>query len=487
MLWIALYIPELSLQLAQRNSEAEGPLVIAAGPDNRPTVQYANQPAIDAGINAGMTIASSRALVNDLHIVTRAPDAEVIAIHNVACWASQFTPSVSIKDAEGVLLEVATTLLLHGGLATLLGKLRTGCQALGYHTFGGVAPTPLAAWIFAKAKSHGYSVRTCQTIAGIEARIGDLPLALLDWPHDTLSKLSSLGIVRFADCLRLPPDGFSKRFTEGRWSDLQRILGKVPDPRLYFVVPEHYRAHADFGFEINDAMALLFPLRRLLSELEGFLRARGAGIHCYRIVLTHAGKLPPTEMVVRVANTERKADRLLSLAREHLSRLVLPGNVLALGLAVDRLEEFKEVSGSWLPDPNEQSDSWYQLLDKLTARLGPENVYRVQAVEDYRPEKAWKSVAANAPWKTYKPKDIGRPRPVFLLPIPRKLLSDQGVPLCHGKINLITGPERIECGWWDGMPELRDYYVGRNMHGETMWLYQDHRIPGIWHLHGYFS
>ena len=79
MLWIALYIPELSLQLAQRNCEAEGPLVIAAGPDNRPTVQYANQPAIDAGIKAGMTIASSRALVNDLHIVTRAPDAEVIA------------------------------------------------------------------------------------------------------------------------------------------------------------------------------------------------------------------------------------------------------------------------------------------------------------------------------------------------------------------------------------------------------------------------
>ena len=111
----------------------------------------------------------------------------------------------------------------------------------------------------------------------------------------------------------------------------------------------------------------------------------------------------------------------------------------------------------------------------------------MQAVEDYRPEKAWKSVAANAPWKSYKPKDIGKPRPVFLLPIPRKLLSDEGVPLCHGKINLITGPERIECGWWDGMPEFRDYYVGRNMHGETMWLYQDHRTPGIWHLHGYFS
>ena len=487
MLWIALHIPELSLQLAQRNSEVEGPLVIAAGPDNRPTVLLANQMAMDAGITAGMTIASSRALVNDLQIITRTPETELLAIHNVACWASQFTPSVSIKDDEGVLLEVATTLLMHGGLAQLLGKLRSGCQALGYHTFGGVAPTPLAAWIFAKAKFHGYSVRTCQTVAGIEVRIGDLPIALLDWPHDTISKLAALGILRFTDCLRLPPDGFSKRFSEDRWSDLQRILGQLPDPRLYFVVPETYRATADFGFEINDAMALLFPLRRLLSELEGFLRGRGAGILAYRVILTHAGKLPPTELTVAMANAERKADRLLGLAREHLSRLVLPGNVLALGLVVDRLHPFKEVSGSWLPDPNEQSDSWYQLLDKLSARLGSDNVYRVQAVEDFRPEKAWKAVSANAPWKSYKPKDIGMVRPMLLLPIPRKLLADDGLPLCHGKINLLTGPERIECGWWDGKPAYRDYYVGRNPHGETMWLYQDHRVPGSWHLHGYFS
>ena len=234
-------------------------------------------------------------------------------------------------------------------------------------------------------------------------------------------------------------------------------------------------------------MALLFPLRRLLSELEGFLRGRGAGILSYRIVLTHAGKIAPTTLVVRVANAERKADRLLSLAREHLSRLVLPGNVLALGLEVDQLHAFKEVSGSWLPDPHEQSDSWYQLLDKLSARLGSDKVYRIQAVEDFRPERAWKSLPANAPWKSYKPKDIGMARPMLLLPIPRKLLSDEGLPLCHGKINLLSGPERIECGWWDGKPACRDYYVGRNPHGETMWLYQDHRVPGSWHLHGYFA
>ena len=487
MLWIGLYIPELPLQLAERGTGENYPLVISAGPENRPIVHIANQIAIDAGIKQGMTIAASRALVNDLRIVTRVIDAEKDAIHNFAAWACQFTPSVSLQGNEGVLLEVHSTLTMHGGLAALLGKLRKGCQDIGYHVFGGVAPTPLAAWIFAKAKFHGYSVRTCQDMAAIESRIADLPLALLDWPYDTLSKLSALGIVRFSECLRLPADGFSRRFSEKRWADLMRILGRLPDPRLYFSVPESYRARADFGFEVNDAMALLFPLRRLLSEMEGFLRARGAGVLNCRLVLEHSHKVASTPVVIGVAQPERKADRLLNLAREHLSRLALPATVLALSVEVDQIHNFKEVNGSWLPDPEEQCDGWYQLLDKLVARLGSENVYRMQVVDEFRPEMAWKSISANAPWKSYRPKDIGMPRPMLLLPVPRRLLVDSDVPLCHGKINILAGPERIECGWWDGQPICRDYFVGRNPHGETMWLYQDHRDLTNWHLHGYFS
>lgn len=197
--------------------------------------------------------------------------------------------------------------------------------------------------------------------------------------------------------------------------------------------------------------------------------------------------MAPTPIVIGVAQPERKADRLLGLAREHLSRLTLPATVLALSIQVDEIHNFKEVSGSWLPDPKEQSDSWYQLLDKLVARLGSDNVNRMQAVDDFRPEMAWKNVAANTPWKSYRPKDIGMARPLMLLPVPRKLLTDSGTPLCHGKVNLVTGPERIECGWWDGKPVSRDYFVGRNSLGETMWLYQDHRDPTSWHLHGYFS
>ena len=490
MLWIALYLPELSLQIAERGAAAAhenaSALVVASGADNRPAVYAANAMAIDAGIKPGMTIAAARALCNDLHIAPRNLDGEQQATENFAAWACQFTPSVSRKDNEGLLLEVSATLMMHEGVSMLLGKLRRGCHALGYRVACGVAPTPLAAWLCAKARHHGYPVRACTDQADIEARLADLPLALLDWPHDSLSKLSALGIVRIADFLQLPAEGVAQRFGETCWREVQRALGRMPDPRPYFTPPENYRSRSEFGFEVNDAMALLFPLKRLLSELEGFLRARGAGILQYQLQLEHSDQRRTT-LTIGVGKPERNTDRLLSLAREHLGRAALPATVLAIAVEAQRLHAFAEVSQSWLPDPRQRADGWYQLIDKLSARLGSDSVYRLQAVDDFRPEQAWKPIGPTAPWKSYKPKDIGMPRPLFLLPVPRKLFLDGGTPLCHGKVEMVAGPERIESGWWDGRPAFRDYYVGRNGHGETMWLYRELRDPDSWHLHGYFA
>ena len=489
MLWIAIFIPELSLQIAERGRLVNGPLVISTGPDNRPIVCEHNVAARDAGIRPGMTIAAARALTNELLVMPRNLESENAALHNLACWAAQFTPAVVLKGNEGLLLEVASTLTLHHGLQAFLGTLRRSVHELGYSVSIGIAPTPMAAWLFGKARFHGYKIRMCTNIADVEARLADLPIALLDWPHDVLSKLSSLGIVRFAECLALPSEGFAKRFGVERWYDLQRALGTLPDPRLHFIVPESYCARTDFGFEVNDALALLFPIKRMLTEMEGYLRGRGAGILEYVVLLEHANRTRTT-VKVGVAKVERKADRLLSLAREHLTRLELPDTVLALSIQVERVQAFEEVSESWLPDPQREPDSWFQLLDKLVARLGPENVYQMQAVDDYRPERSWKSSTATTP---IKPKAASATaataalRPLFLLRKPRKLVAENGRPLCHGVIALLSGPERIETGWWDGQPACRDYYVGRNALGETMWLYRNHSDLASWYLHGYFS
>ncbi|MDY6982688.1 MAG: hypothetical protein SV422_06350, partial [Pseudomonadota bacterium] len=124
-----------------------------------------------------------------------------------------------------------------------------------------------------------------------------------------------------------------------------------------------------------------------------------------------------------------------------------------------------------------------------------------RAVDDHRPEQAWKqSEAAASPRasgafgapkrdaKTPPVQAMKSPRPLWLLRTPRTLHSQDGQPICQGgRLRLIAGPERIESGWWDGQSARRDYYVARNGKGETFWIYLDHRRSKDWYLHGIFS
>src|SRR5436309_10439982 len=212
MLWIALYLPDLSLQLAVRAGQGHTtPLVIFDGPANRPCIFAANAVARDAGIVSAMPLAAARALVTDVLCLARDPKKEEAALANLAGWATQFTPMVAIEGRDGVLLEVSASLKLFGGIAQLSAKVRKGAHELGYHSAIGVAPTALGAWLLARASAQKPGVRSCVELAALPSRLADLSLALFDWPPETQALLAELGIRTVADCLALPRDGLTRR------------------------------------------------------------------------------------------------------------------------------------------------------------------------------------------------------------------------------------------------------------------------------------
>lgn len=505
MLWIALFLPELPLQLAQRSApELTNPLVISEGPTTRPLVCCANTAAQQRGVAAGMPVAAARALAGELTVLPRDVGAEAQALHNLACWAGQFTPNV-VLQAPGLLLEVESTLQLHGGLPALLARVRKGVAQLGYEAAPGVAPTPLAAWLLARARQAGLEVRMCKQRQQLPERLAALPLALLDWPQDTLQTLQALGIRHIGQCLQLPRDGFIRRFGKVLRFELDQALGLVPDLRHWFTPPDRFASRLEFGFELNDAMALLFPLKRLLRELEGFLRSHGAGVQQWQLLLEHWNH-GRTSLTIGTALPERSSEHLLILARERLMQLTLDAPVLALGIAAEQLHTFEENSQSLVPDPRSHAIGWSQLVDKLSARLGKERIQRLQVLDDARPELAWLRCAAVTAATTKQRShsvvpaasvasavssaagsSANTPRPLWLLDPPRTLSSRDGLPLCQGPLNLVAGPERIEAGWWDGHAACRDYYVARNPRGETLWIYREHQREAHWYLHGIFS
>jgi protein ImuB len=486
MLWIALYLPDLSLQLAARATAAPvAPLVIFEGAAQRPLVFAANPAAREHGVHAGMPLAAARALVTDLQVLPREVTREDAALSNLAAWATQFTPTVSIEPQRGIVLEVGASITLFGGIAQLSARVRNGVHELGYRSAIGVAPTALGAWLLARASALKPGVRSCLELSALPARLADLPLALLDWPEPVQSSLAELGMRTVADCLALPRDGLTRRLGALVVADIDRALGRIPDPRPSFVAPQRFWARLELPAEASEAEALLFPLRRLLLELEGFLRGRGSGVQKLVLVLEHVRQVR-TRIEIGVSLPERDHARLLTLMKERFVRSPLAAPAVAISIHADTLLSFQPRNESFLRDRATDALDWRNLQDRLRSRLGEEKVFAVQPADDHRPERAWRISATRSPRPAAAPPG-GAPRPLMLLCAPRGLESKMGLPSYHGSLQLVAGPERIEAGWWDGQRVGRDYFVARNARGETLWVFREHRPERKWYLHGVFS
>ncbi|CAM2143478.1 protein ImuB [Pararobbsia alpina] len=84
------------------------------------------------------------------------------------------------------------------------------------------------------------------------------------------------------------------------------------------------------------------------------------------------------------------------------------------------------------------------------------------------------------------------PRPIWLLPEPLKLATRQGLPYYRSMMQIVSGPECIEAGWWDGQGATRDYFVVSADDATLYWVYRErvasseHDGP-VWYLHGVFG
>lgn len=489
MLWIALYLPELALQIVERRSEfvATRPVIISEGAGHRSAVYAANRAARHGGITSGMRVTAAQALIGDVLLILRNPAAEAAALRRLATWAGQFTPAVAIETLQGLVLEVSGSLSLFNGLENLLDLILHGLRDMGYRCIPGAAPTARAASLLAKNGAIRNNMRSCTQFAGLSACLDALPLSLFDWEPATQAVLQDLAVDTIGRFRALPRAGVLKRFGPEPVRQIEQALGLIPDPRAYHTPPASFSTRIEFLYEVTQAEALLFSIKRQLLELEGFLRARGAGVQQFVLHLQHAGRdSRPTRIAVGLLSPERETARLLALARERLECQLPDTPVSAVTLTADTPLPYAAVNHSWLPDARNQTLDWRELRERLLARLGQEQLFVLEAGNDHRPEFATTQPGAQ---RTRAMPALPAPqtRPLWLLPQPARLAMTAQSPNYHGPLTLRAGPERMETGWWDDNAVKRDYYVACNAAGETVWIYQDHQQQQNWFLHGLFA
>src|SRR5688500_5648435 len=128
MLWLGLRFASLPLEVYTRAvrvgaGRASLPLAVASSIGTQGEIVACNEAAQSRGVRPGMALAAASALASDLEIVPRDAAAEAAALERIAAWAVQFTPAVSVAQPAEVLLEIAGSLTLYGGLKNLWNAL----------------------------------------------------------------------------------------------------------------------------------------------------------------------------------------------------------------------------------------------------------------------------------------------------------------------------------------------------------------------------
>ena len=484
-LWFCVYLPNLPL-------EACGPgdkdLAVIEEQQGVHRVLLAGDHARAAGVLPGQSPNAALALLPTLKLEERSVIREQQVLELLATWLEQFSSFVCIAGPDVLLLEIAGSLRLFGGLKNLRRRIATGLEAQGFEAALAIAPTPLAATWLARDRQRACIREPANVMAA-------LPLSCLDWSPTVLESLAGMGINNVGDCLRLPREGFARRFGVKRLLQLDRALGRLPDPRNSWRAPERFCADFEMTEEQSDRELLLTICHELLQAHEQFLLARQLGTQRLLFTFFHL-KAKATSLPLGGARADRATDHWYELLRLRFEKLVLPEPVIAIRLRGGTTEALHGTSGRLAFDgkaPREHYCSMSQFAERLAARIGNESVHGVDAVADHRPQYAWSMrdlFAARAADALARVRQ-GIERPLWLLPEPELLLTENGHPLHQGKLRFVSGPERLETGWWDEHGIARDYYTAVSPRGAGLWVFRNRdRQPGgetAWYLHGIFG
>lgn len=405
----------------------------------------------------------------------------------------QASPRVTCLS-EALVVEVASCERLWGGRKRLVRGLLRDDAALTVQAWGS-GSTSLAALAALRLRRERRPVPS--------ALPGELPLDTLDAALPHLATLERIGCRTWGDLRALPRQGLARRFGAALLKALDIAWGQAPDAHPWLSLPDSFDERLELVSLATSAPELEAAAQVLLSHLQAWLRARNRGITAFELEWTLDlrkldGKvLPPTEaMQVRTAEPAQQTGHLLRLVREQLARRPLSAPANHLRLRSLETLPWPGLATSLLPEDNRPGEPLHQFIERLSARLGEQNVRVAEAVSDHRPECSQRWVPARLGTVA-----VGKPQPdtvfpTWLLPQPRRLSLHNGRPADgSAPLRRLTRLYRMETAWWEeGGASLRDYFIARSVQWGLVWIFRERsQQPGSglrreeWFLQGLYA
>lgn len=554
-----MWIPNWPIQRQQvaHPQLRETPFFIFGRPGRQKRqVLFCNRLALQQGIRVGTPLVEiPRSFQGEVQ--EHCPQEDQEALLELIPNCHQFSPLVGIQTSDksrenfdSLFLDVSRTSAVLGGLLQVLSSIRRHFSQQGYETQVRYGQTIGQAWSLAHAPplSHTQSADLSSpnttlpiddtqqepTAEDIGAALEELPIACLPAEPETCLLLAELGVETLGQLLMLPRASLPSRFGNHLNRRIAQLLGQA-DERILVHHPEQslkWRHRLEYPSGDWDVLQTIVYL--LLQQAVNTLAPRQQGI--LSLVCRFRAGSQIIQLPLQLVEPTRDLDYLLQL----------------LGIQIDRqqLNEMQElvelhilVVGDQRPQQQwlfeDQKDTKRQqraaLIERLSARLGPESVQQLRHQSQALPERNFvprkkmtlakplptegkgkrkrKSAPSNAPATPTSPSAASLERPTRLYSRPKRMKWDgqkfylpqrslespnsppttsPWVPLTFqlagSTLHVVyaVGPERIESQWWEGKWVRRDYFRIQTQTGQRFWIFRQ-ASSQQWYLHGDFA
>jgi protein ImuB len=496
-------------------------VAVFEGNGNAARIVAATLRARKAGVRRGMTLAQARGLLPRLGVRARDAECERAAQESLLEAAESFSPRV--EDAgEGLLYLDLDGLERRfskdgGGIDTaggnddaehrLGGALIAAAEALTLPARVGIAGSKLAARVATESPESPVVVPR-----GDEAPyLAPLPLSRLASEAGVVAALQRWGIRSIGDFARLPANEVASRLGSEGQQLHERARGLDRRP----IIPRHPPPSFQEGLELDWPLVSLEPflfvahaaLDRLCRRLEA------SGLGCAR--LDFALRLEPSghdERSITLPAPTRETKTLLTLVKLDLERRAPGAPVSGFTFAAhpDRPREAQlTLFGPTALSPDRLATT----LARLFSLLGVDGVGSPRVVDGHRPERSTLAAYTPPPPPEVRPQPARRNgagllavrvlRPPVALEVllgdrrqPTSVSAEPAAssdssekkrgstsiagPTIAGRVQVASGPWRVEEGWWTEEAVDRDYWDVELSDGGVYRIFRDRGTEAWW-------
>lgn len=484
--------------------ESGQPRVLFAKDKGALRIVASDEHALAMGLTPGMSLADARARAPELDARPHDHEADAKLVQALLEDFGRFTPMIAADEPHGLMLDITGCAHLFGGEEGMAKAVRARARRYGLNIRLAIARTPDGARALAR---HGKGGITEQ--GRDHDQMQHLPVEAMEIGGRDIQALRRAGLRTLHDLDRRPRVSMAARFGADFPDRLDRIMGRSDVRITPHRVPAPVAADRILSQPVTELEGVQVLIAELAADVARQLETRVEGARRYELTLFRVDGFV-RRICVQTARYVRDPVMVARLYRERLAALSQP---LDAGFGFDHLRMTADSLRRLTPqqctllEQRDAHSAMDDLIDTLCARLGPDAVVRTVPFASHVPERAWRTIPAqaqrlqNEPWPEQD--DASPPlRPLLIFDPPHLVeamaLAPDSPPVLFRwrrvtrRITRAEGPERIAAEWWRAPSHrVRDYYRVEDEEGLRFWLFRAGEYgaepPPRWYVHGLFA